>query len=53
MTWIIWKVNRIPMHYGVAYKSVYSLARDHVIRYHLTKIENRLAHRSGKLYVLC
>ncbi len=26
------KVNRIPTHYGVAYESVCSLARGHVIR---------------------
>ncbi len=32
MTWIIWKVNRIPMHCGAAYESVLSLARSHVIR---------------------
>ncbi len=32
MTWIIKKVNKIPMHCGVAYKSVCSLARGHVIR---------------------
>ncbi len=32
MTWIIKKVNRIPTHCGVAYESVRSLARDHMIR---------------------
>ncbi len=31
VTEIIWKVNRIPTHYGVAYESVHSLARGHVI----------------------
>ncbi len=32
MTWIIKKANRIPTHCGVAYESVCSLARGHVIR---------------------
>ncbi len=32
MTWIIKKVNRIPMHCGVTYESVCSLARGHMIR---------------------
>ncbi len=32
VTLIIWKVNRILTHCGVAYESVYSLARDHVTR---------------------
>ncbi len=32
VTWIIWKVNRIPMHCGVVYESVHLLARGHVIR---------------------
>ncbi len=32
VTWIIKKVNSIPMHCGVAYESVHSLARGHVIR---------------------
>ncbi len=32
VTWIIKKVNKIPTHCGVAYDSVRSLARDHVIR---------------------
>ncbi len=27
VTWIVWNVNRIPMHCGVAYESVHSLAR--------------------------
>ncbi len=31
MTWIIKKVNRIPTHCGVAYESVHSLARGHMI----------------------
>ncbi len=31
MTWIINKVNRIPTHCGVAYESVRSLARGHLI----------------------
>ncbi len=30
--WIIKKVNRIPTHCGVAYESVHSLSRGHVIR---------------------
>ncbi len=32
VTWIIKKVNRIPTHCGVAYESVHSLARGHMIR---------------------
>ncbi len=32
MTWIIQKVNNIPMHCGVAYENVHSLARCHLIR---------------------
>ncbi len=32
VTWIIKKANRIPTHYGVAYESVCSLARGHVIK---------------------
>ncbi len=32
VTWIIKKVNRIPTHCGVAYESVCSLARGHMIR---------------------
>ncbi len=32
MTWIIKKVNRIPTHCGVAYESVHSHSRGHVIR---------------------
>ncbi len=32
VTWIIKKVNRIPMHCGVAYESVCSFARGHVVR---------------------
>ncbi len=31
MTWTIKKVNRIPTHCGVAYESVHSLSRGHVI----------------------
>ncbi len=31
MTWIIKNVNRIPTHCGVAYESICSLARGHVI----------------------
>ncbi len=32
VTWIIKKINRIPMHCRVAYESVHSLDRGHVIR---------------------
>ncbi len=32
VTWIIWKVNSIPMHCDVAYECVHSLARGHEIR---------------------
>ncbi len=32
VTWIIKKVNRIPTHCGVAYESVRSLARGHMIK---------------------
>ncbi len=32
LTWIIWKVNRMPTHCGVAYERVCSLAGGHVIR---------------------
>ncbi len=32
IAWIIKKVNRIPTHCGVAYESVRSLARGHMIR---------------------
>ncbi len=32
VTWIIWKVNSIPTHCGLAYESIHSLARGHMIR---------------------
>ncbi len=40
VTWIIKKVNTIPMHCGVAYESLLSLARGHVIR--VSKYVNNL-----------
>ncbi len=38
--WFIKKVNRIPTHCRVAYKSIFSLARGHMIRVWLGAVPN-------------
>ncbi len=52
VTWIIKKVNRIPTRCGVAYQSVHSLARGHVIRVYVHTAADMCKLRNCRISII-